>query len=182
MKPQRTPDSAKVPTDGGAKEHLSRTARRRLVLGANGGYLAVVGFWVLSRQLEAPWLMLLVAVAGLVSVYSYARLLYTGGFLSLANDPDTKLDERQIRARDGAYRRAYTVSTTAVFLLMVYWYVAADAADSGRIALWLPQTFAERSAVLWGVLLLLNTLPAVVLAWLEPDPNQDEVTFAGEPS
>lgn len=157
------------------REPLSRAARRRLVIGAYGGYLAVVGFWTLSSQLGAPWVLLLALLAGLVTLYSYGRLLYTGGFWNLANAPDDSLDERQIRARDAAYRGAYALVAAVIILPLTYWYLAADA---NKLALWLPSTFGERTAVFWGVWLLFTTSPAAVLAWLEPSPIQAETARA----
>lgn len=156
------------------REPLSRAARRRLVMGAYGGYLAVVGFWTLSSQLGATWLLLLALLAGLVTLYSYGRLLYTGGFWNLANAPDDSLDERQIRARDAAYRGAYALALVAavVILPLTYWYLAVDA---DKLALWLPSPFGERTAVFWGVWLLFTTSPAAVLAWIEPEPIQNEM-------
>jgi len=156
------------------REPLSRAARRRLVIGAYGGYLALVVFWALSSRAGAPWLMVFALLAGLVTLYSYGRLLYTGGFWNLANNPDDRLDERQRRVRDAAYRWAYAISSATVFLALLYWYIAADVADADKLKLWLPSTFGERNAVFWGAWLLLTTLPAAVLAWLEPDPVGDE--------
>lgn len=162
------------------REPLSRAARRCLVIGAYGGYLAVVVFWSLSSRFGAPRLLFLALLAGLVTLYSYGRLLYTGGFWKLANAPDDMLDERQIRARDAAYRGAYALVATAVLLPLVYWYIAADA---DKFVLWLPRTFGERNAVFWGAWLFLTTLPAAVLVWLEPDPAPSEDTpYEGAPS
>lgn len=52
---------------------------------------------------------------------------------------------------------------------------AAVVADSGFG--WLPRTWNEVQAVMWGVILLTWTLPTAVVAWTEPDPVAEEPVY-----
>lgn len=149
---------------------INRRQRRQLVIGMYLGYGLLVGFWTLSSQLKNAWPMALVVICALGIVYTFRELVIRHGFWVLANAPDQDLDERQVKARDNAYRIAYALFSSLAGLGVLYWYLATDAV---KLRLWLPTTTNELNAVFWGVWLLMVSLPTAVLAWIEPDPVQD---------
>ena len=89
--------------------------------------------------------------------------LFTSWVWHAANNPDHDLDERQQRVRDRAYLYGYRGLGSAVVVVSVYAGIAFDN------AWWLPTTWNQVQAVVWGVLLLAVTLPTAILAWIEPD-------------
>lgn len=150
----------------GGRGPIPSQARRRIaVLAAYLGYAAVVGFFWVRSNLDVPaWTMVLPLAAGLVAVLGLATFCL-GRTWDVANEPDAALDERERSIRDRAYRRSYAVIASAYLLTVIY---AAIGHDSG--ILWLPRTWNELQAIMWGVLLLTLTLPPAVVAWTEPDP------------
>ena len=152
---------------------LNRTHRQRLVIGLYLGYALIVAFWTLSSQLKNPWPMAFVVISAAGIFYAFRELVIRHGFWVLANAPDTDLDERQVKARDNAYRLSYALFSSLAALGILYWYLATDAK---KLGLWLPSTSNELNAVFWGVWLLMVSLPTAVLAWTEPDPVRDEPT------
>jgi len=136
-------------------------------------YLLLVLLWEPSKALGDGWLAVvgafaLLTLAGYVLVVVYQLTV-------LFPQPDRTLDERQRAVQDRSLRVAYGILATGVLLAALYGLMAAD---SG--ALWLPGTANALQAVFWGVWLLVTTLPAAVLCWLEPDPVQGEMTLVGE--
>jgi hypothetical protein len=142
---------------------LTRRSRRGAVLAAYGGYLTMTGIWYLARRVDSLALWLLVIPLALVLMTGLAVLL-TSSVWHAANEPDPHLDERQQRVRDRAYLQSYRLLASLTSLAVLYGGLAWDN------AWWLPSTWNQVQALVWGVLLLTLTLPAAVVAWTEPDP------------
>lgn len=138
-----------------------------------GGYAAMVAAFWLKANADLPgWPAVLPVLAGVVMFAGLSTIVSgSGGRRDLANETDAALDERERQVRDHAYRFAYVGVASAFMLLITY---AAIVHDSGRG--WLPRTWNESQAIVWGVLLLTWTLPSAVVAWTEPDPIADEPT------
>ena len=148
---------------------LTRRRRRAAVLATYLGYAALVGSFWLNGAADLPrWTAMLPIAAG-AALLAGLTTVFVGAWWDRANQVDAALDERERAVRDRAYRSSYTVVGTLCVTTVVY---AAIAADSGRG--WLPSTSNEWQAVVWGVLLLVMTIPTAVLAWTEPDPVPDE--------
>ncbi len=96
-------------------------------------------------------------IASLWLLFANTRLWHWG------NAPDKDLDERQVQVRNLAYRYAYMGVATLLMCWMMY---MAFAVDKG---LWLPKSYEQASALVWGVMLLCLTLPSAILAWTEKE-------------
>lgn len=91
---------------------------------------------------------------------------------AIADDLDTRLDERQIAQRNSAYLDSYRF-VAGLVLLGVIWIALGTDLDYW----WIPTTFHERNAIFWGLFIYLTSLPSAILAWREPD-RHDELEFA----
>ncbi len=76
------------------------------------------------------------------------------------------VDERQLQVRDRAFYRAYQILSSVFGLWVVYEGIART---NERQWFWVPQTFDEYQAIVWGYLLVSMTLPSALIAWTEPD-------------
>jgi len=145
---------------------LSRTRRRSAVLATYLGYIAMVGVWSIASFYQAVGLFIVVSLLAVITLSGFG-LLVTSWVWSAANASEADLDERQQRVRDRAYLYSYQafagIVTGAGFYTAVAW-------DNGW---WLPSTWNQVQAVMWGILLLALTLPAAVVAWTEPDLADD---------
>jgi hypothetical protein len=139
---------------------VSQKIRRLLVLGCYGGYLTLVLTWVLVPQpLRSP----LTLVIGLLCLICMGAL-HLPNLLGISSGEDRLLDERQREFRNKMYLLAYQILGAIVMILALYAYIAADSKT-----LWLPNGELELQAVFWGIWVLVTTLPAALVAWLEPD-------------
>lgn len=143
-------------------QSLSRQRRRLAVLATYLGYPLMTGLWYFAAETRSAGLFVLVIGLALATLYGLVTL-FTSWVWYAANNPDQQLDERQQRVRDRAYLYGYRGLAVVVVLVSVY---AGIAFDNGW---WLPTTWNQVQAVVWGVLLLALTLPTAILAWIEPD-------------
>ncbi|MEO6797131.1 MAG: hypothetical protein ABI401_13260 [Candidatus Dormibacter sp.] len=81
----------------------------------------------------------------------------------IASAPDRQVDERQEALRNRAHRLAYGIFAPLAAGIVLVTYVAGAASRA-----WLASAF-QGSGTLLTFFLLLVFLPAMVLAWLEPD-------------
>ena len=146
---------------------LSRFWRRVLVVLLYALDAGLITFWALlpyplstSFTPFVQW----VSLAGFALIVLTALVLYaaTSGVADIhdqdlyTNAKASPIDERQERVRNRAYLIAYLILGPSLLVLI---------------------PTAEKVALLWLValgLLLYTVLPIAVLAWLEPDPIQDE--------
>lgn len=128
-----------------------------LQLGPDGGedlpVLSVIG-------------LLMVAASFLVFA-----VLAGSSFQRQAQEPDTKLDERELAQRNRAAYRAFAVFAGLVALGLLYMDLRLDFAD--RLPLWAPSEQAHWNALFWGAIILGLTLPAAFLAWENEPPLED---------
>ncbi len=146
---------------------LSRFWRRVLVVLLYALDAGLIIFWVsLPYPLSTSFTPFVqgVSLAGFALIVLTALVLYaaTSGVADIHDHdlyPDAKLppiDERQEKVRNRAYLIAYLILGPSLLVLI---------------------PTAEKIALMWLValgLLLYAVLPIAVLAWLEPDPLQDE--------
>lgn len=87
------------------------------------------------------------------------------------------VDERQLQVRDRAFYRAYQILSSLFGLWIVYESIART---NERQWFWVPQTFDQYQAIVWGYLLVSMTLPSALIAWNEPDLIDADDTPANE--
>lgn len=147
----------------------SRARRRGVVIVLYASYAALIACFALASRSGVGWIFL----AGLLP----AGLLLMSAFLALSQlalpyaDEGvgvtlTPMDERQLQVRDRAFYRAYQWLSSLAGLWIVYETIARTAV---RQWFWVPETFEEYQAVVWGYLLVAMTLPSAIIAWTEPD-------------
>ncbi len=110
----------------------------------------------------------LVMIVGALIAFA---VLAGSSFQRQAQEPDAKLDERELAQRNKAAYRAFSVFAGLVLVGLIYLQLRLDLAD--RVSLWAPTTREHWSALFWGLLLLALTLPAAFLAW-EKEPPLEE--------
>lgn len=98
-------------------------------------------------------------------------VLAGSSFQRQAQEPDAKLDERELAQRNRAAYRAFSVFASLVALGLLYMNLRLDFAD--RFDLWAPVTPEHWNALFWGVIILSLTLPAAFLAWEQEPPQED---------
>jgi uncharacterized membrane protein len=80
---------------------------------------------------------------------------------------DVELDERLVQVRDRAFRTAYRAFAVVAMIGLVLTYFALTTQPNY-------QGSFNAFAILFGVGLLGGTLPTIILAWREPDPQISE--------
>lgn len=114
------------------------------------------------------------SVIGLLMVASSFlafAVLAGSSFQRQAQEPDTKLDERELAQRNRAAFRAFSVFAGLAALGLLYMDLRMDFAD--RLDLWAPTEQAHWNALFWGAIILGLTLPAAFLAWEKEPPLED---------
>ena len=91
---------------------------------------------------------------------------------NIATAKSRKLDERQRALRDRAYRVTYTA-----FVLYAAFMVAVNGLGFGDVVVSYGVVEQSVNFILLTLnLFVLATLPILYVAWLEPDPPEDETT------
>ena len=108
-----------------------------------------------------PSMSALLALIGLAGISAY--LYYNTGLWQFGNAPDEQLDERQVQARNQAYRFAYIGVSGLVVLFMLYLLLADN------FGLRIPHTFDQITPFFWTIWTFVMALPSAVLAWTESD-------------
>lgn len=98
-------------------------------------------------------------------------ILAGSSFQRQAQEPDAKLDERELSQRNRAAYRAFSVFAGVVALGLLYMNLRLDFVD--QFDLWAPVTPEHWNALFWGTIILGLTLPAAFLAWEEEPPLED---------
>jgi hypothetical protein len=147
---------------------LPRRTRRLVVLGAFLGYpLLVAGYALLVATERVPvalWAPVAVALLGL----SLIGVAVTYGWARTRTEPSARLDERQRAMLDRAHVIGYGILGTVVSLLAAV--LALVASFDGPITV----TMEGLTPFLIALGLYLPMLPSAILAWIEPDPAQDD--------
>ncbi len=157
MKPQRGPDLVKTLADDGAKEHLGRTARRRLY----------VTLYVLVLVLLYPFLYENLGTLATLAFLFISPLYYSRSAIVAAYRKG-RMDERERQVAFESFKIAYEILVVTLLVsLAVSAYPPPEwLAGAARYFLFTPSVLFDFGTVL----LLALVLPASVVAWLEPDP------------
>jgi cytochrome bd-type quinol oxidase subunit 1 len=140
---------------------LGRTSRRALVVLVYGAY-ALVAVFVASGAMDKVVMPSIQAIiAGLLAWTGVWVLSRMSRHWRWGQAPDETLDEREIAVRLRAYHFAYMIMTSTVFLALVVLSFWVDLRELSSFS------YAQVSAVLWGVFLLGWTLPSAILAWID---------------
>lgn len=114
------------------------------------------------------------SIVGLLMV-AFAMLAFAilagSSFQRQAQEPDAKLDERELAQRNRATYRAFSLFASLVALGLLYMNLRLDFID--RFDLWAPVTPEHWNALFWGAIILSLTLPAAFLAWEQEPPLED---------
>lgn len=157
-----------------------RSRRRGLVVVLYASYASLVACFALAENSGLG----LVFAAGLLP--SGVALMSAFWALSQLALPYTTegtgrkaemVDERQLQVRDRAFYRAYQILSSLFGLWVVYEGIART---NERQWFWVPQTFDEYQAIVWGYLLVSMTLPSALIAWTEPDLVDTDDAHANE--
>lgn len=147
---------------------MPRRARRLLVV----AMVATWGLVVAAGLTPAPLAPAFVLSAG-------AYFLVRQASRQLTDLPDRYLDERQIGIRNESFTIAYKVLAGALAIVVagtVGWLYGVEA---GREFALPDLTVDARLAALWVFLNAMQSLPAVVLVWREPDADEPDLDATG---
>lgn len=127
------------------------------------GYFLVapVGGQTLGRLADLSSVVMTIVCIGIIASIR-------GSVQNLADVNDRLLDERQQRVRDRTYRHAYAILSLVLSFVLL----------SGALALMagLTPSFPSEGALFWIFLVpswLTLTLPTMIIAWNEPDPEDE---------
>lgn len=98
-------------------------------------------------------------------------VLAGSSFQRQAQEPDNKLDERELSQRNRAAYGAFSVLAGLVALGLLYMNLRLDFVE--RFPLWAPTTAEHWNALFWGAIILGLKLPAAFLAWEKEPPLED---------
>jgi Zn-dependent protease with chaperone function len=129
--------------------------------------VAFVSALLLRAEVQIFVISLLIFIA--ISILA-GWVLYHSDAHRIMNQPDDKLDEREITLRNRAFRLAYIALVAIVSVILVYWYLATDSKK-----LWLPSSETEIWMTFWGIWWILFTLPDAVCAYITPPQPKDEL-------
>lgn len=153
--------------DPGRIRELPRSSRRLLAALAVAGYPVAVLFLTQAPQLGVP-----APVAGGVALIGIGITLFAMWRCyafrgKLAQAPDDRLDEREIRIRDRAYLESYRLFVLAVLVALVAVAIIPDVLDRP-----ITLDYATLNWFIMGAILVSLALPSAVVAWVEPDVDE----------
>lgn len=152
-----------------AGESLDQNRRRSLVLAAFASLVVYVVASVLVGDTAWFWPIQLGWIA---AAMIHIRVLRPAT-QEMADETDS-LDERQSMVRNHAHYRAYRILAYVVLLPTFYAVIAS------RTELWFPDlTASDVNAIFVGFVWVAIMLPTSVIAWSEPDPEDDTVDKPG---
>lgn len=153
----------------------TRAQRRRMVVLLYLGYPLGVGAVWLSEQLREANAFPLVYAAGavaivgiLATIVAYFKLMGRTT-VNLPNISGRALDERQRRVRDGAFRGAYYTLMTLVTLIGAAVLLVSIFGNAPTFSV----TNGTAQVTWWGIFIVTNTLPTAIIAWNEPNPDDE---------
>lgn len=148
-------------------QRLSRRRRRLLVAGVYVGLISYAGTLL---ALENPsWLWL--GLGGLLTTMAIHFWLLRPFTQRIADTKESDLDERQMTVRNRAYYSAYQVLAAVVMSALLYWQIDLQHFEG---ALPSPDITANNAtSVFTAALWLIITLPTSIIAWNEPDPDEE---------
>lgn len=151
----------------GRARHLGLTRRRMLVVAF---YLCMTVFaGALGFGGDRWWV--LPALGLLILAFAIHFRLIRPIALEVMKGDISKLDERQISVRDRAHYHAYQILVVAFMSVLFYAWLATG---FGAPYLPMPGMSQHFAGLLFLSVQLVASLPASVVAWIEPDPRPDE--------
>jgi hypothetical protein len=144
-----------------ASKEMGRGSRRALVVLVYGAYAAIavaVASGAFDGQVLPSIQAVTAGIAAWVGVWVLSRM---SRHWRWGQAPDETLDEREIAVRLRAYYLAYVIFNAAVFLSLVALSFLVDLNKLDSFS------YAQVSALLWGVFLVGWTLPSTILAWID---------------
>lgn len=139
------------------------TQRRRTVLiGASGFLVLLLSQFLRGAGMDSSLWNALGAAGIVIMVFGWSRLVLPG-FMGLPRLDQPDLDERQRIVLTGAYATAYKVLAAGLMLVVAYGVVADMVTGLPR----LPES--GNATMMVGLIWVVISLPAALLAWTEPD-------------
>ena len=121
---------------------------------------------------ESAWLWL--SIPGLLMTVAIHSWLLAPFTQRIADKKESDLDERQKTVRNRAYHSAYQVLGSVVLTALMYWHLDLQHFEG---ALPSPDITKQNATSLFsGLLWLIITLPTSIIAWNEPDPDEEDGT------
>lgn len=143
-----------------------QASRRRDVVLLFASY--PIATWLLHQTIGDHTFYALAHILVTIAVLSFSIFRVGRAGRRIADDVDTRLDERQLALRNAAYVDAYRV-VSGLSALGVLWI--ALGIDQGWW--WVPTTYNEWNGIFWGLFILTTSLPAAFLSWREPDREEE---------
>jgi hypothetical protein len=144
----------------------SQRFRRRLVIATYAGWLAIAAIAKLMSLARPGWfepLIVLLLANSLIQIVWLSRRTY----INTPQLADAELDERLVQVRNQAFRTAYRMLVPVAVLGMALSLFAVTQQPG-------PAGSTNALILLFGVGILAGTLPTVIVAWREPDPQTSE--------
>ena len=144
----------------------SQRFRRRLVIATYASWLVVAAIAKVASLGRPGWIeptLLLLLANSVIQVVWLSRRTY----INTPQLADAELDERLVQVRNQAFRTAYRVLVPVAVLGMALSLVAVTQQPG-------PAGYTNAVILLFGVGILAGTLPTVIVAWREPDPQASE--------
>ena len=154
-------------------QHLGRGQRRLLVAAI---YLGLVTYVVEALMAESTWWLSVVGFFGFFATIVIHFSLLLPFTQRIADEKESKLDERQAAVRNRAHRTAYQILGSVVMLALVYTSISLGYFSN---QLWTPEITADNaSTIAMGAVFFIITLPTAIIAWNEPDlePEKESST------
>lgn len=152
----------------GVAQGLGRGQRRFLVSMTYVCLVVYVGTFLTTES--SPWFWFgLPAFVAAVAIYFWLLAPFTQ---RIADEKDTKLDERQMVVRNHAHRTAYRILGSLLIVALTYLHLSVGVLDNRPWTLQISED--DITPIFTGALWLIITLPTAIIAWNEPDPIPDE--------
>ena len=158
---------------------LSKSLRQRLIIFWVIGMLAMATLSELTLHLTlSPLISFPLGITLFIfSAYSAGNLIYSRYQMLMQSDTNNA-DERDIQNKNRAYKLAFRIIIIGSFIVF---YLVPDIGttffDLPDEARYLPYYLGRMSDFTYILIwILIGTIPALIYAWLEPDPIPDNIT------
>lgn len=147
---------------------MGRRRRRGLVVAVYVGYVALAVAWAVGWGVWPAWGVWSVnAVTVFIAAALVGESVLRWAVRRAADIADKRADERQRAVRDRAHRIAYRVVVYLSLAAILYLTLAYRPGG-----LWFPATLDGAWSVIWGLYLLMFSLPSAVIAWTDPEAEE----------
>ncbi len=148
--------------------HTVSRSRRRVLVAAMYVLLCVFSLG-LALNTDSWWTLIVTILVEILYLIVFSRVI-TPINKEIASRKESDLDERQLAVRDRAHYHAYQLLGSFLVLIVVLPMAAATFGGAS-----FPMSFTHShflGAALFSIHLTVS-LPASVVAWMEPDPRPD---------